>query len=103
MGTIKKNEAQPATYKLSRPFTFEGETYESFPFELDELTGEDLLSCERMMNAITNEVVFSRALSMPYQLAVASKVAKVPPEVLRKMPAKDFNHMMQKVQNFFLL
>lgn len=92
----------PPVFKLTRPFTYEGDTYTEFPFDLDALTGEDMLSCERQMNTMTDQFVLSRAISMLFQLTVASRAAQVPPDVLRALPAKDFARMMQRVQNFLL-
>lgn len=95
-------ETQAPVYALDKPFTFEGQTYMEFPFDLEALTGDDMLSCERMMNTMTNEFVLARTVSMAFQLAIASKAAKVPPDVLRALPAKEFTRMMQRVQNFLL-
>ncbi|MNV99782.1 hypothetical protein D3C71_1951920 [compost metagenome] len=81
---------------------FEGQTYTEFPFDLDALTGEDMLSSERLMNTMTHEYVLARTVSMAFQLAVASRAAQVPPDVLRALPAKEFTRMMQRVQNFLL-
>jgi hypothetical protein len=98
----EKSEIQVPVFALNKPFLFEGQTYTEFPFDLDALTGDDMLSCERMMNTMTNDFVLARTVSMAFQLAIASKAAKVQPDVLRALPAKEFTRMMQRVQNFLL-
>lgn len=98
----KQQDEHASAFKLQKPFTFEGKTYTEFPFDLEALTGEDLISCERLMNTITNEFVLAKSISMVFQLTIASRAAKVPPEVLQALPAKEFSRMMQRVQNFLL-
>ncbi|GEB35309.1 phage tail assembly protein [Brevibacillus parabrevis] len=89
-------------YKLSRPFSFDGTEYTELSLDLDALTGEDMMSCERQLNATTNDVVYVKELSKLYLALVAAKAAKVPVEVIKKLPAKDFSKITMRVQNFLL-
>ncbi|TGV29902.1 phage tail assembly protein [Mesorhizobium sp. M00.F.Ca.ET.186.01.1.1] len=89
-------------YKLSRPFSFDGTEYTELKLDLDDLTGEDLIACERQLNATTDDVVFVKELSKPYLALVAARAAKVPVELIRKLPGKDFSKVTMQVQNFLL-
>ncbi|NTU28849.1 phage tail assembly protein [Brevibacillus sp. HB1.1] len=89
-------------YKLSRPFSFDGKEYTELDLDLDSITGEDLMSCERQLNASTKDLVFVKELSKPYLALVAARAAKVPVELIHKLPAKDFSKVTMLVQNFLL-
>lgn len=91
-------------YKLSRPFTFEGTEYTELLLDFDSLTGGDLLSCEGQMNTMSsgNEVVPVKQISQAYQALVAARAAKVPVDLIKALPGKDFSKIIVRAQNFLL-
>ncbi|MEF3312612.1 phage tail assembly protein [Paenibacillus sp. GYB004] len=95
--------AEERIYKLARPFHFEGKQITELSLNLDDLTGQDLLLCARHAQTIDpNEVAHVKALSLPYQVAVAAKAAGVPAEQIKALGAKDFTQVTQRVQNFLI-
>lgn len=92
-------------FKLSRVFVFEEKEYLHLTVDFESLTGNDLLLCERRMREfdVTEELVMVKALSLPYQCLIASMAAKVPVELIKALPAKDFSRLTQRVQNFLLV
>lgn len=99
------NTTDEPVFKLSRSFIFEEKSYTELPFDLESLTGNDLLLCERRLKEfnLNEELVMVKALSLPYQCLIASMAAKVPVELIRALPAKDFSRLTQRVQNFLLV
>lgn len=99
-----KEVADEQIYKLSRPFSFEGTVYTEFALDFDSLTGEDLLSAERQFNEISGGDSFTpvKQIAQMYQALVAARAAKVPYELVKSLPAKDFSKLTVRAQNFLL-
>ena len=87
--------------KFSKPFEFEGKTYEELDIDLDNLTGEDLEVVEQQM---AEEKVFVPvpAIHRGYCARVGAVAAKVPPVFFKKLPAKDYSKITQEISNFLL-
>ncbi|WP_068775776.1 phage tail assembly protein [Paenibacillus sp. FJAT-26967] len=97
-------EADERIYKLSRPFTFEGNEYTELTLDFEKLTGNDLLSCERQMQLITgaSEYVPMKQISQAYQAVVTARAAAVPVELIQALPAKDFSKVTLRASTFLL-
>ncbi|OBZ08253.1 hypothetical protein A7975_27360 [Bacillus sp. FJAT-26390] len=92
-------------YVLSKPVDFDGEIFKELDLDFDSLTGEDILSAERQFNAIaakTRDVVSMKETSKSYLSLVAARAAKVAPELMNKLSAKDFSKVTVLAQNFLL-
>lgn len=88
-------------YKLQSPITFEEQEITELTLQFEDLTGQDLLQCGRMAQVISpQEMSIIKSFSMPYQVAVAAKAAKVPAELIQALKAKDFTQLTQRTQNF---
>lgn len=91
-------------YPLLQPITFDGAELKSITLDFDKLTGADLLACERQLRQ-SGEVdnAFFKAMSLPYQVAVAAAAASVPVEQIKALKARDFTQVTQKTVNFLML
>ena len=86
--------------KLSKEIEFEGKKYAELAIDLDELTGRDLVDAGVEASAITGRPVTD--IDKTYQTCVAAKAAKVPPDMLYTLPARDFAKLTSRVHNFLL-
>ena len=89
-----------ATLTLSKPFEYEGKKYDQIEYNLDSLTGDDLLMAEAEMNA-SGTIVPIVDLSKAYNAAVFARAAKIDYAMMRKLAAKDFTRATAAVMAFF--
>ena len=89
------------TYVFSKPFTYEGKTYEELTFDFDKLTGKDVLAIMRELR-LRNITVASRAFDLDYQIRYAVRCCreKIGTDVLAALPVTDFDHIVNKTQRF---
>ena len=89
------------TYVFSKPFTYEGKTYEELTFDFDKLTGKDVLAITRELKQ-RNITMPSRAFDMDYQLRYAARSCseRIGTDVLLAMPVRDFDHIINATQRF---
>lgn len=93
MPTTTKNEA--LTINFSKPFEFEGETFESVDLSgLEDVTAAQLASIEEQVTAIVPE------LSIEYALLLAAKVSDKPTAFFQSLPAKEGLKIKRLVQGF---
>lgn len=85
--------------KLATPITWEDIEYDAIFLNLDELTGNDLLQAEKEY-ATEGGTAPVAELNKGYLSIVAAKAAKVPVELIRALPAKEFSKVTLMVQNF---
>lgn len=83
------------TVTLSKPITYEDETYNELKLDLESLSGDDLINADDGSAAVPE---YSKA----YLARVAAKAAGVPEGVIRKINAKDFTEITALVQNFLI-
>lgn len=94
-----KNTADVFTF--AKPFSFEGQEYESIKLDLESLTGEDMIAAEREFTAGGNFTAMTE-MNKQYLSIIAAKAAKLPNEFMRRLPAKEFSKVTVLVQNFLL-
>ena len=84
---------------LSKPLTYEGEDYTELEYDLDALTGDDLLIAEAQ---VTEDGVLTPLplATGNYQAAVFARAAKIEYDIMRKLPARDFIAATQVVKVF---
>lgn len=92
------------SYKFLKPVTFDDKEYMEIQFDLDGLTGEDMLAAERRFNLShrENQGAPLKELSKEYQIHVMAIASQMPVEFFNKISAKDFSRITIKVQNFLL-
>jgi hypothetical protein len=95
---LKTNEN---VYTLSKPAILDGNELKELNLDFDSLTGEDLeeAAVEFQINGNSAPVI---ELSKPYLAIVVARAAKVPTQVIRKLPAKDYSKLTVRAQNFLL-
>ena len=84
---------------LSKPLTYEGADYTELEYDLDALTGDDLLIAETQV--VEDGVLTPLPLATGnYQAAVFARAAKAEYGLMRKLSAKDFIAATQVVKVF---
>ena len=89
-----------ATLKLTKPLEYEGKKYEQLEYDLEMMTGDDLLLAEAQINA-AGAIVPIVDLSKAYNAAVFARAAKIDYAMMRKLSAKDFMRATAVVMAFF--
>ncbi len=88
-------------HKFRKPFKYEGETYDEMHFDLEGLSGQDIVDIENEMN-LEKEFSIAAELSKNLQARIAAKAAGVNSELIKAMPIKDFNKITNEVRDFLL-
>ena len=91
--------------ELSKPFEFEvgGKKVRHTELEipLEEMTGSDIIAVEnKMLSDGQNSMLGD--FSKQFQIRLAARAAKIPVQVLERLPLRDFNKVVIKVQRFLL-
>lgn len=88
-------------FTFSKPYEFEGETYEDIEFDLDSLKGSDISAVKR---TFSNAGGYSPvpATDSDFCALILARVTKKPVEFFTEMPAKDYCALTQRVSNFLL-
>jgi len=86
--------------KLKKPLEYNGKKYEEIEYDLDGLTGDDMLVAEAEMLA-GGTISPVPDLSKVYQANVFARAAKIDSAMMRKLSAKDFSNATTAVMAFF--
>lgn len=86
-------------HKFSKPYSFDGDSFEKIDLDLDALTGDDMLTAEREFTAAGGFGAMMET-SKGYLAILAAKAAKVPAEFINGLPAKEFSKITLAVQTF---
>lgn len=108
-----KERSAAAVIKLSKPFTWEGTTYEELEFDFSTLTGADSLAVEEELLAQGSAPLVPE-LSGAYLVRIAARACKSAGESggqrmrlgadgLRALPIRDYNRIIKMAKNFLLL
>lgn len=89
-------------YTLRRAWSFEGEPVTKLELDFESLNGDDIIECERRYMQSDTASVLYKETSKEYQAYVAARAAKVPVELIRALPAKDFTLVTLRAQRFLL-
>ncbi len=90
-------------HQFSRPFTYEGKTYETLTFDFGKLTGKDALAIQDTLDAQGKAVVVKQ-MNDNYLLQVAVRACTIPigADVLSAAPLSEFNKIMGRARSFLL-
>lgn len=92
------------TFTLKKPIEFEGQSYTELALDFDSLTGDDILNAEgQYFSEVGSANSFMKETSKAYQVFVAARAAKVPPELIRSLKAGDFTRLTVRTQSFLLI
>lgn len=86
---------------LSKPFSYESKEYVDLTLDIENMTGEDLETAERLLRA-TGDTPVVPELSKAYQAILAARAAKVSIEMIRALPAKDYSRVTMAIGNFLM-
>lgn len=89
------------TINLSKPFTYEGKTYEKFEMNFNALTGNDFMAIETECAAF-QKVIVAPALSTDFLYRMAARSAHISSDVITALPIGDFNRIRSSARNFML-
>ena len=103
----KKNalEKDPNYVKLSKPYTFEGKTYEGVKLDFDEMTGADILEAEEEFIQTKTQTAAQtplKELSKGYLAFFAARACAQPVDFILGLDGKSFAKITRKAQNFLL-
>lgn len=87
------------TIALSQKTEFKGETYEKVEMDFGGLTGRDIEAVEDEVSAAEN-IRFSPSVSKRYQRYLAAKAAGVPSDMVKTLPMRDYNMMVEAARYF---
>ncbi|WP_238649763.1 phage tail assembly protein [Paenibacillus piscarius] len=92
-------------YTFAKPVRYEGEEFKEITLDFEQLTGEDILTCDRQFRAEngrqSGEMV--KETNKAYQAYVVAKAAGVHVGLIRALSAKDFTRLTLQAQSFLLL
>lgn len=91
--------------KLKQPVqNLKGEEVTELHFDLENLTGADVIAAEREYRLIEKDggVMLPDMYSKNYQSILASKAAKVSHDVITSLPLNQFTNITMHVQNFLM-
>lgn len=86
---------------FAKPFNFEGKEYTGLDLDLDGLTGQDLLDCEKQVGSAGAQSLVMET-NKTYLTYIAARAAKVLPDLILALPAKEFSKLTVQVQGFLL-
>lgn len=91
------------TVQLSRPVSYEGNTYTELRFQWDKLTGEDSLAIENELQA-QGKFVVAPTFSGEYLVRMAARActACIGQDMLRALPISDYNRIRSAARSFLL-
>lgn len=87
---------------FSKPYVFEGETYEGIDLSVcEDLTGKDAAKAEKILAARGENTMFPEA-SSAYAFVIASLGTKKPVEFFQGLPLRDSTKVKNRVRACFL-
>lgn len=84
---------------FDKPLSFEGKEYAELDLNLDGLTGQDMINADIEARILGDKTAMLE-VSKTYQAIIAAKAAKVPVELIKTLPAKEFSRITGNVFNF---
>lgn len=90
-------------YTFKKPYEFEGKTYESIEFDLDNLKGSDVAAAKKAFTAAGGFAPVPAADSEFCALVLERVVSpKQPTEFFQGLPANEYVKLTQIISNFLL-
>jgi hypothetical protein len=86
---------------LTKPYTFEGVEHQKLNCDFDRLIGDDFIKAESEARLMGDRNMMLESSKL-YQACVVAKAAKVPVDLIKSLPGKDFNRVTVEAQNFLL-
>ena len=95
--------ANTFTYTFTKPFTYEGKTYEALTFDWDRLTGKDALAIEGELQALGKAVIVPE-FSGEYLIRMAARACteRIGSDLLCAVPISAYNRIRGAARSFLL-
>ncbi|WP_449602457.1 phage tail assembly protein [Paenibacillus sp. Marseille-Q9583] len=91
-------------YTFAKPFIFEGQETKEVTLDFDNLSGNDIISCDRQYRAEQRGgISLAPEMDKAYLAYVVAKAAGVHVELIRTAKAKDFTALTLRARNFLLM
>ena len=90
-----------ATVKLSQTVEWEGKTYTELTMDYEGLTGRDMEAIDDELAAM-GVVVANPNINHRYHRLLAARAAKVPSDMLRTLPLRDYQKVTMTARSFLL-
>ena len=89
--------------ELAKPFDWEGKTYSELHFDLEGLSGADIIAVDSEIRAL-GKLSGVREFDADFQCRLAARACseKIGSDALQKLPAKAFNRILNQVRSFLL-
>ena len=98
-------ENSPSVYvhEFSKPFKWEGKSYDKLTFDFESLTGQDSLDIENEMLAL-GKTLIAPEFSGEYLLRMAARACtdKLGVDVLKHLPLAHYNRIRNRARSFLL-
>ena len=94
-------EASETTLVLKKPVEINGELVKEIPYNLDDLTGQDIADTIKMLGRNGIVVVMSETDSN-YHAGIFATASGLDYNDVKKLSAKDYNKACNLVRDFFL-
>lgn len=88
--------------KLSKAITVGDKSIDELSLDIETLTGGDIEMCVREAGASKGEPVLVYEYDLEFHAQVAMKLTGISRDALRKLPAKDYQHVMAPIRGFFI-
>jgi len=96
-GVVEENEY---ILRLSKPYQFEGETYNHVDLsKLEDISANDMIKAQRLMEK-SGSVSVLPEMSMEHTCIIAGLTTGKPVEFFKQLPAKDAIKLRNRVTNF---
>jgi formylmethanofuran dehydrogenase subunit E-like metal-binding protein len=89
------------TVKLSKPVEWEGKTYEELTMDYEGMTGKDMEAIDDELSAV-GIIVANPNINHRYHRILAARAAKVPSDMLRELPLRDYQKVTATARSFLL-
>lgn len=89
------------TLRLSKPFEWEGKTYNELKFDYEKLLGTDMIAIEDEMAAV-GQIAISPEVSTSYLSKLAARAAGVGSDMIEHLPIRDFGKIKNMSRDFLL-
>ncbi|WP_248549000.1 phage tail assembly protein [Paenibacillus odorifer] len=100
----EETQGAAEVYTFAKPFTFEGQEVKEITLNFDDMSGNDIIACDRKYRAEQKGAMsFSPELDKVYQAYVVAKAAGVHVSLVLASKAKDFTALTLRARNFLLL
>lgn len=98
----EKTENNINEFILNNPITWDGKEYKKFNFDVENLTGRDLIELQTDMKYDSIPLVSDMSIDEAYLSRLAAKSAGVDYEVIVSLKFKDYRRMIRKMSGLAL-